>query len=94
VLEAIKSRGTTEQSTRRDQHAAVLADVKAEPSVGRCAASLDIVCARRRPQSAVGAEESLRRGRTKESRVGCGWAQAWPARANERALALAEGQKK
>jgi hypothetical protein len=61
---------------------------------GRCAASLDIVCARRRRQSAVGAEESLRRGRTKESRVGCGWAQAWPARANERALALAEGQKK
>jgi hypothetical protein len=33
VLEAIKSRGTTEQSTRRNQHAAVLADVKAEPSV-------------------------------------------------------------
>jgi hypothetical protein len=61
---------------------------------GRCAASLDIVCARRRRQSAVGAKESLRRGRTKERRVSCGWAQAWPARANERALALAEGQKK
>jgi hypothetical protein len=44
---------------------------------GRCAASLDIVCARRRRQSAVGAKESLRRGRTKERRVGCGWAQAW-----------------
>jgi hypothetical protein len=44
---------------------------------GRCAASLDIVCARRRRQSAVGAKESLRRGRTKERRVVCGWAQAW-----------------
>jgi hypothetical protein len=44
---------------------------------GRCAASLDIVCARRRRQSAVGAKESLRRGRTKERRVSCGWAQAW-----------------
>jgi hypothetical protein len=33
VLEAIKSEEQQEQSTRRNQNAAVLADVKAEPSV-------------------------------------------------------------
>jgi hypothetical protein len=33
VLGAIKSEEQQEQSTRRNQHAAVLADVKAEPSV-------------------------------------------------------------
>lgn len=48
------------------QHVAVLADVKAKPSVAAEAASLDIVCARRPQRYAVGAEESLRRGRTKE----------------------------
>jgi len=61
---------------------------------GRCAASLDIVCARRRRQSAVGAKESLRCGRTKERRVGCGWAQAWACASKQTNLALAEGQKK
>lgn len=61
---------------------------------GRCAASLDIVCARRRRQSAVGAKESLRRGRTKERRVSSGWAQAWPARANERTWGARGGPEK
>ena len=55
-----------EAKTRRIQHAVVLADVKAEPFGGRCATSLDIVCARRSRSHAVGAGESLRRGRTKE----------------------------
>jgi hypothetical protein len=42
-------RGTAEyQSTRHLEHAVVLADVKAEPSVAaQGAASLDIACARR-----------------------------------------------
>jgi hypothetical protein len=35
--------------------------------MGGAAADLDSFCARRRPKSTVGAEESLRRGRTKES---------------------------
>src|SRR5215472_6923729 len=55
------------------QSAAVLEAVKARPgNVGVClyggaTADLDSFCARRRPKSTVGAEESLRRGRTKES---------------------------
>jgi hypothetical protein len=55
------------------QSAAVLEAVKARPGdvevclYGRATADLDSFCARRRPKSAVGAEESLRRGRTKES---------------------------
>ena len=55
------------------QSAAVLEAVKARPgNVGVClyggtTADLDSFCARRRAKSAVGAEESLRRGRTKES---------------------------
>jgi hypothetical protein len=58
------------------QPAAVLEAVKARPgNVGAClyggaTADLDSFCARRRPKSAVGAEESLRRGRTKERRSG------------------------
>jgi hypothetical protein len=52
--------------------AAVLEAVKARPGdVGVCCyggatAGRDSFCARRRRKSAVGAEESLRRGRTKE----------------------------
>jgi hypothetical protein len=55
------------------QSAAVLEAVKARPGkvgvclYGRATADLDSFCARRRPISTVGAEESLRRGRTKES---------------------------
>jgi len=55
------------------QSAAVLEAVKARPGkvgvclYGRATADLDSFCARRRPKSTVGAEESLRRGRTKES---------------------------
>jgi hypothetical protein len=55
------------------QSAAVLEAVKARPGkVGVClyggaTADLDSFCARRRAKSTVGAEESLRRGRTKES---------------------------
>jgi len=55
------------------QSAAVLEAVKARPGkvgvclYGRPTADLDSFCARRRPKSTVGAEESLRRGRTKES---------------------------
>jgi hypothetical protein len=54
------------------QSAAVLEAVKARPGdvevcLYRATADLDSFCARRRPKSAVGAEESLRRGRTKES---------------------------
>jgi hypothetical protein len=60
-------------STRCVQHATVLADVKAKPSVAANAASLDIVCARRPQRFAVGAEESLRRGRTKERPQGEEW---------------------
>jgi hypothetical protein len=60
--------------------AAVLGAVKARPEKagefrnGRAPAGLDRPCARRRIKSAVGTEESLRRGRTKESpeaRDGC-----------------------
>jgi hypothetical protein len=55
------------------QSAAVLEAVKARPGkvgvclYGRATADLDSFCARRRAKSTVGAEESLRRGRTKES---------------------------
>jgi hypothetical protein len=55
------------------QSAAVLEAVKMRPgNVGVClyggaTADLDSFCARRRRKSTVGAEESLRRGRTKES---------------------------
>jgi hypothetical protein len=55
------------------QSAAVLEAVKARPGdvevclYARAKADLDSFCARRRPKSTVGAEESLRRGRTKES---------------------------
>ncbi len=55
------------------QSAAVLEAVKARPGNvemcldGGATADLDSFCARRRPKSTVGAEESLRRGRTKES---------------------------
>ena len=55
------------------QSAAVLEAVKARPGnvevcpCGGATADLDSFCARRRPKSTVGAEESLRRGRTKES---------------------------
>ena len=54
------------------QSAAVLEAVKARPGNvemcldGGATADLDSFCARRRPKSTVGAEESLRRGRTKE----------------------------
>src|SRR5215472_10354961 len=57
------------------QSAAVLEAVKARPgNVGvrlydGATADLDSSCARRRPKSTVGAEESLRRGRTKERGV-------------------------
>ena len=56
------------------KHAAVLEAVKARPgNVGVClpggaTADLDTFCARRRSKSTVGAEESLRRGQTKERR--------------------------
>ena len=55
------------------QSAAVLEAVKARPgNAGVClpggaTADLDSFCARRRPKSTVGAEESLRCGQTKES---------------------------
>src|SRR6478672_5960888 len=55
------------------QSAAVLEAVKARPGnvevclYGGATADLDSFCARRRPKSTVGAKESLRRGRTKES---------------------------
>ena len=55
------------------ESAAVLEAVKARPGnvevcpSGGATADLDSFCARRRPKSTVGAEESLRRGRTKES---------------------------
>ena len=58
------------------ESAAVLEAVKARPgNVGVClygeaTADLDSFCARRRAKSTVGAEESLRRGRTKESAKG------------------------
>ena len=53
--------------------AAVLEAVKARPGnvrvclYGKATADLYSFCARRRAKSTVGAEESLRRGRTKES---------------------------
>ena len=48
--------------------AVVLGAIKAEPSVAaEEAASLDSACARRRQHLAVGARESLRRGRTRET---------------------------
>ena len=56
------------------QSAAVLEAVKARPGnggvrrYGPATAGRDSFCARRRRKSAVGAEESLRRGRTKERR--------------------------
>jgi hypothetical protein len=55
------------------ESAAVLEAVKARPGnvevwlCGGTTADLDSFCARRRLKSTVGAEESLRRGRTKES---------------------------
>jgi hypothetical protein len=55
------------------QSAAVLEAVKARPGNGGVrfyvgpTAGLDSLCARRRGTPTVGAEESLRRGRTKES---------------------------
>jgi hypothetical protein len=55
------------------QPAAVLEAVKARPGkagvrlYGRATADLDSLCARRPPKSWSGPEESLRRGRTKES---------------------------
>jgi hypothetical protein len=55
------------------QSAAVLEAFKARSGnvevclYGGATADLDSLCARRRPKSTVGAEESLRRGRTKES---------------------------
>ena len=55
------------------QSAAVLEAVKARPGnvevclCGGATADLDSFCARRRPKSTVGAEESLQRGRTKET---------------------------
>ena len=75
--EKAKEPNSTNQATlpARDlQSAAVLEAVKARPgNVGVCfyggaTAGLDSLCARRRPKSTVGAEESLRRGRTKERR--------------------------
>jgi hypothetical protein len=54
------------------QSAAVLEAIKARPGnggvrrYGGATAGLDSFCARRRRKSAVGAEENLRRGRTKE----------------------------
>jgi hypothetical protein len=54
------------------QSAAVLEAVKARPGnvevclYGGATVDLDSFCARRRPKSTVGAEESLRRGQTKE----------------------------
>jgi hypothetical protein len=54
------------------QSAAVLEAVKARPGNGGvrgdggATTGLDSFCARRRQKSAVGAEESLRRGRTEE----------------------------
>src|SRR5262245_26419423 len=52
---------------RAVQCAVVLGPIKAKPSVAaEEAASLDTTCARRRQHSAVGARESLRRGRTRE----------------------------
>jgi hypothetical protein len=94
VIGAIKSRGTTEQSTRRDQHAAVLADVKAEPSVAAARPALTSSARVGGRKSAVGAEESLRRGRTKESRVGCGWAQAWACASERTSLGARGGPEK
>jgi hypothetical protein len=75
--EKAKEPNSTNQALFRPviiQSAAVLEAVKARPgNVGVCfyggaTAGLDSLCARRRPKSTVGAEESLRRGRTKERR--------------------------
>ena len=77
------------------QSAAVLEAVKARPGkvgvclYGRATADLDSFCARRRPISTVGAEESLRRGRTKESgkareeKAGKKRLRLWPRLENE-----------
>src|SRR5262245_29796173 len=52
---------------RSNQCAVVLGRIKAKPSVAaEEAASLDTPCARQRLDLAVGARESLRRGRTRE----------------------------
>ena len=52
---------------RSNQRAVVLGRIKAKPSVAADeAASLDPTCARRRLDPAVGARESLQRGRTRE----------------------------
>src|SRR6478672_9616957 len=52
---------------RSNQRAVVLGRIKAKPSVAADeAASLDTTCARRRLDPAVGARESLQRGRTRE----------------------------
>ena len=75
-------RGRKPKETTRDnralfrpviiQSAAVLEAVKAQPGnggvrrYGGAPAGLDSFCARRRRKSTVGAEENLRRGRTKE----------------------------
>jgi hypothetical protein len=58
------------------QSAVVLEAVKARPGNGGACLDdgatpgLDSLCARRRPKSTVAAEESLRRGRTKEMTQG------------------------
>ena len=76
------------------QSAAVLEAVKARPgSGGVClyagtTAGLDSLCARRRPKSTVGAEESLRRGRTKEmTQEGRRRLRSWRRLENERMVA-------
>jgi hypothetical protein len=88
------------------QSAAVLEAVKARPGkvgvclYGKATADLDSFCARRRPKSTVGAEESLRRGRTKESgkarkkerKAGKKRLRSWPRLENE-GMAVAVEQR-
>jgi hypothetical protein len=87
------------------QSAAVLEAVKARPGkvgvclYGRATADLDSFCARRRAKSTVGAEESLRRGRTKESgkareerKAGKKRLRSWPRLENE-GMAVAVEQR-
>jgi hypothetical protein len=61
---------------------------------GRCAASLDIVCARRRRQSASGRKKACGAVEQKKDGLAAVGRRLGPARANKRTLALAEGQKK
>jgi hypothetical protein len=82
------------------QSAAVLEAVKARPGkagvclYGGATADLDGFCARRRPKSTVGAEESLRCGQTKESTEARKKAKPFVAAIRERKNGSAGGRTK